>query len=704
MATLVLSVVGGAVAGPIGAALGAMAGNAIDHAVFRPAARDGPRLADLKVQTSSYGAPIPKVWGTMRVAGCVIWATDLQEHRDREGGGKGRPDTVAYSYTASFAVALSSRPVLAVGRIWADGKLLRGAVGDWKAETGFRLHLGGEEQTADPLIAAHENGVAPAHRGIAYAVFEDLALADFGNRIPSLTFELIADAGAADAGAVIAEASGGLVEAEARLLAVHGFSGHGDAREVVALLADAAGAWFAPGPDRIAVRSLAGEVRVVTDAGAGRETGRQARAVRPIETVPRVLRVAHYDPARDYQTGVQEARRPGAGHAEARIELPAALDASAARTIAEAMLARAETARVRRTVALDIGAAGIAPGDAVTIGGEAGSWRVTSVELAASVVTLELAPLAPAPIARAGDGGRVLGAPDLVIGRTMVEVFELPPLDGTLATEPRVVVAAAGTGMGWRRAALLVSHDGVSWRAGGMTALPAVMGTVTAPPDAGSETLFDLVNAIEVDLLHADMALTGAADDALGRGANLAMVGDELLQFGTAVQIGATRWRLGRLLRARRGVAAAHGVGERFVLVEPEALVGVPAPAASLGGAVTVLASGVGDDAPAEATTTVTGVSVAPPAPVHLRVESAPDGAGVLRWVPRSRAGWNWNDGLDVPLGETREAYRVTIGARTLVVETPEVAITAGERAAHARAEVRQIGNHAASPAATIDL
>lgn len=53
----------------------------------------------------------------MGVAGTVIWATDLVEHRDRQGGGKGRPKTTTYSYTASFAVLLSSRPIRSVGRI-----------------------------------------------------------------------------------------------------------------------------------------------------------------------------------------------------------------------------------------------------------------------------------------------------------------------------------------------------------------------------------------------------------------------------------------------------------------------------------------------------------------------------------------------------------------------------------------------------------
>jgi hypothetical protein len=54
--------------------------------------------------------------------------------------------------------------------------------------------LGGEDQPADPLIASAE-GVAktPAYRGLAYAVFENLQLADYGNRIPSLSFEVEAD-------------------------------------------------------------------------------------------------------------------------------------------------------------------------------------------------------------------------------------------------------------------------------------------------------------------------------------------------------------------------------------------------------------------------------------------------------------------------------------------------------------------------------
>src|SRR5205085_2260015 len=121
--------------GPIGGAIGSNIGRRIDAEIFKPKGRQGPRLGDLSVQTSSYGTQIPKIFGTMRVAGTVIWATDLREERTKSGGGKGQPKTTSYSYSASFAVALSGRPLRAVRRIWADGNLLRGAAGDFKSRT-----------------------------------------------------------------------------------------------------------------------------------------------------------------------------------------------------------------------------------------------------------------------------------------------------------------------------------------------------------------------------------------------------------------------------------------------------------------------------------------------------------------------------------------------------------------------------------------
>jgi len=93
-------------------------------------------------------------------------------------------------------VALASRPIQGIGRIWADGNLLRGAAGDLKAQGQLRIYTGEYDQPADPYIKQVEGeALCPAFRGLAYAMFQDLDLGDFYNRVPTLTFEVFADDG-----------------------------------------------------------------------------------------------------------------------------------------------------------------------------------------------------------------------------------------------------------------------------------------------------------------------------------------------------------------------------------------------------------------------------------------------------------------------------------------------------------------------------
>jgi hypothetical protein len=717
MATIVLTAAGSAL-GPLGAALGGALGNALDRELFKPKGREGPRLTELRVQTSSYGTQIPRLFGAMRVAGSVIWATDLVEHRSSGGGGKGRPSSTSYSYSASFAVALSARPILGVGRIWADGKLLRGAGGDFKSATGFRLHLGHEDQAVDPLIASAEGiGQAPAHRGTAYAVFEEMALADFGNRIPSLSFEVFADAGSCDAGAVAAELAGGLLESPAPTLALRGFAAQGTSiRAAVEMLAGAAGGWFRADGERLALIAGDGaaEAIVPDDARAGRRAGGAGRSIAAADTAPKSMTLSHYDPARDYQAGVQRAVRPGAGTRAARMELPVVLEAGEAKAVAEASLARLDLERERRTVTLPWRAMAIRPGERVTIAGVAGSWRVERWLLEAMVVELECVPVAAATLPASASGGRVLAAPDVAIGETLVHAFELPPLGDAAANALRIGIAAAGTEPGWRSAALLLGmgEEG-GWTELGAAAMPAVMGRIVTPPGAGVAALEDRAGGLTVALANAAMALGDADAAQLAAGANLAMAGDELLQFGRAEPLGAGRWRLSRLWRGRRGTEPAIGsqvAGDRFVLLDGAALVTRELPLAALGGSARVLAQGAGDgDAAAEAVMSLRGVSVLPPAPVHLRFEQDGEGNAVLHWIRRSRAGWVWIDGADAPLGEETEAYRVEIArgdgaARAVEVASPQFVVPAAERSAPLTISVRQIGTHGRSPAAVIVL
>ncbi|MEQ9144371.1 MAG: glycoside hydrolase/phage tail family protein [Parvibaculaceae bacterium] len=181
-----------------GAAIGKFVGNAagslIDRELFgTTVTREGPRLDDLNVQGSTEGVAIPRAYGRVRLAGQVIWSTRFKEtaqtSASETGGGKGGSgnsvETTTYAYSVSFAVALCEGPIARIGGVWADGHLL-----DLTGIT-YRLHRGTETQGPDSTIEAVEGaGNVPAYKGVAYIVFDDLPLAEFGNRLPQLTFEI----------------------------------------------------------------------------------------------------------------------------------------------------------------------------------------------------------------------------------------------------------------------------------------------------------------------------------------------------------------------------------------------------------------------------------------------------------------------------------------------------------------------------------
>jgi hypothetical protein len=186
MAQVVLGGVGQALGGGagriIGSTLGAMIDRSLVSSLEAPRQR-GPRLGSLSLQGAAEGSPMACIFGRARVIGQVIWAARFREGRKTSSAGKGGPRVVEYDYSLSFAVALCEGPIDGVGRIWADGQPM-----DPGGVT-MRVHRGTEGQAPDPLIEAVE-GEAPAYRGTAYVVFEDLPLGPYGNRPPQLAFEV----------------------------------------------------------------------------------------------------------------------------------------------------------------------------------------------------------------------------------------------------------------------------------------------------------------------------------------------------------------------------------------------------------------------------------------------------------------------------------------------------------------------------------
>lgn len=87
------SVLGATISGAaIGEAVGALAGSLIDSALMPGAHvnRTGPRLSDINIQSSTEGAPIPRIFGRMRVAGQLLWATQFKETATTTTSGSGK--------------------------------------------------------------------------------------------------------------------------------------------------------------------------------------------------------------------------------------------------------------------------------------------------------------------------------------------------------------------------------------------------------------------------------------------------------------------------------------------------------------------------------------------------------------------------------------------------------------------------------------
>ncbi len=709
MATLILSAVGTAVGGPVGGAVGALLGRAADGAVIGAPGREGPRLTELAVTTSSYGQPVPRVYGTMRLPGTIVWATDLRESSETTGG-KGRPDTTIYSYSMSFAVALSSRPIGSIGRIWADGALLRGSAGDLKVGGTMRLYRGHGHEPIDPLVVAAEGAQAVGFRGLAYAVFEDLELASFGNRVPALSFEVHAHDTAIGVGDLLPDVA--LAPGDpAPLTGLAGFADHGGTRAdllrnlariyPVAVTSSGAGLHILPkGSDAPAV---------LPAAVLGREGGED-------RAVPRVRRAAdnsdaptalrYYDAARDFQPSQQHA--PAAsGSRSAVIEFPGVFAAEQAQArIADARhraLTRQETLSYR----IGAPAADLAPGRSVTRSEDGTVWLVRSSEWHADGVDLQLERMiVEVGSAAAAEPGRALAPIDEQAGEILLRYFELP-WDGTgSGAVPQRYAAVSLSGARSGVSLLGVDEDalvplGIAARGKAIQghSLTALGGSpaLVLEPDA----------TIDIALSGPGASLLSVDERALLGGANRLLLGEEILQFRFAHPLGGGAWRLTGLLRGRgaseQHAAAGHAAGTSAVLLD-HALIALGQAGFDEIGAH----SGLANIEPVYAPLASPGRTMRPPAPVHPRLHRAENGDPTWRWVRRARGAWRWLDGVDGPLNEEGEAYRVGLGPQDNphavwdVVE-PCFSLPAEEwqalRAANSSSPlwVRQIGTHALS-------
>ena len=197
----------------IGSMVGGVAGQ-----VFWPEQADlnlppPPQPHETRLQFSSWGAAIPIQYGDGRLAGNIIYMSDIVETIERS---RHRQDGVRYyemvrTYTATFAIAFCEGPVPGISRIWMNRKVIadwRDPAGDYypigdiglfaanldtsiaRTETFFSVYLGSEDQEADTAIAALiTDAETPAYKGLCYIVFKDFPIGEFSG-VPQIEIEI----------------------------------------------------------------------------------------------------------------------------------------------------------------------------------------------------------------------------------------------------------------------------------------------------------------------------------------------------------------------------------------------------------------------------------------------------------------------------------------------------------------------------------
>jgi hypothetical protein len=148
------------------------------------------KLSELSIQTSTYNKTIPKVYGTNKVAGNIVWLDEAQEVVNNNTttiklskGQKIKQNVIEYFYFLSFAVVICGNEINDIKNVWANSTLLN--LEDYT----YRFYNGTEDQEQDPLIKSKDVNCT-AYRGCAYIVFENFPLSQFNNTLPNMMFEV----------------------------------------------------------------------------------------------------------------------------------------------------------------------------------------------------------------------------------------------------------------------------------------------------------------------------------------------------------------------------------------------------------------------------------------------------------------------------------------------------------------------------------
>lgn len=327
-------------------------------------------------------------------------------------------------------------------------------------------------------------------------------------------------------------------------------------------------------------------------------------------------------------------------------------------------------------------------GDCITLNGE--RLRITEIEIDDGVqhyktvfdrrsaygTTVKGVPVQP-PI----------DPPSLIIGNTVLHFIDshiLRDADDRLG----FYVAITGDSDNWQGAVVELSTDGGETFIESVDAFTdADMGTLAEPLPAHPPWYPDTRNTLAVEMLRPDMLFESADLRGMMNRQNLAIVGNELINFGDVDEIEPGVWAFTNLLRGRKGsLVASHPAGTRFVALDRSQLWFIDAELFMLGQPLTFRATSFGATSSTVVTATLTGRSQVERAPAYLRAVRE-GGQLHISWQGVGRLG----GGGRVGMGAHHAGYRVTVGSIT--TDVTSMHFTTAEPAPNTTVRVQQLNN-----------
>lgn len=253
---------------------------------------------------------------------------------------------------------------------------------------------------------------------------------------------------------------------------------------------------------------------------------------------------------------------------------------------------------------------------------------------------------------------------------------------------------ACAIGPNWPGASLFRSDDGgLSYTVINSFADQTTLGrTVNTLGAFAGGNIPDELNRLTVRLTTGQ--LSSVTYPAFIGGAQLAVVGNEIIFFRDATLNPDGSYTLQGLMRGRRGSEpeiGTHAAGERFVLVSSSTFKRIADTTANIGMPRLYKAVTAGKTLASAYPQSFTnaGAGLKPYAPVQLGGGRDAAGNLALKWTRRSRVSGEWRDGVDVVLGEASEAYAVEVwdSARSTLKRTitglsgPSAAYSAADQA-----------------------